>query len=67
LDAVLRSLVLIRVASFDDALARRPAERTVFKAGRQVAGPARAWSPLLISGKWRPPGPAGPGSSARAG
>jgi cytosine deaminase len=34
-------LVLIRAASFDDALARRPAERTVFKAGRQVAGPAR--------------------------
>jgi cytosine deaminase len=35
-------LVLIRAASFDDALARRPAERTVFKAGRQVAGSARA-------------------------
>jgi cytosine deaminase len=35
-------LVLIRAASFDDALARRPVERTVFKAGRQVAGPARA-------------------------
>ena len=35
-------LVLIRAASFDDALARRPPERTVFKAGRQVAGPARA-------------------------
>jgi cytosine deaminase len=35
-------LVLLRASSFDDALARRPAERTVFKAGRQVAGPARA-------------------------
>jgi cytosine/creatinine deaminase len=35
-------LVLVRGASFDDALARRPAERTVFKAGRQVAGMARA-------------------------
>jgi cytosine/creatinine deaminase len=35
-------LVLIRAASFDDALARRPVERTVFKTGRQVAGPARA-------------------------
>jgi cytosine deaminase len=34
-------LVLLRASSFDDALARRPAERTVFKAGRQVAGPAR--------------------------
>jgi cytosine/creatinine deaminase len=35
-------LVLIRATSFDDALARRLPERTVFKAGRQVAGPARA-------------------------
>jgi cytosine deaminase len=35
-------LVLVRAASFDDALARRPAGRVVFKAGRQVAGPARA-------------------------
>jgi cytosine deaminase len=34
-------LVLVRAASVDDALARRPAERTVFKAGRQVAGQAR--------------------------
>ena len=34
-------LVLIRAANFDDALARRPADRVVFKAGRQVAGPAR--------------------------
>jgi cytosine/creatinine deaminase len=34
-------LVLVRAASFDDALARRPAGRIVFKAGRQVAGPAR--------------------------
>ncbi len=34
-------LVLVRAASFDDALARRPAGRVVFKAGRQVAGPAR--------------------------
>jgi cytosine deaminase len=33
--------VLLKASSFDDALARRPAERTVFKAGRQVAGPAR--------------------------
>jgi len=33
-------LVLLRVSSFDDALAQRPAERMVFKAGRQVAGPA---------------------------
>lgn len=35
-------LVLARGASFDDALARRSADRTVFKAGRQVAGMARA-------------------------
>jgi cytosine/creatinine deaminase len=34
-------LVLVRATSVDDALARRPAERTVFKAGRQVAGQAR--------------------------
>jgi cytosine deaminase len=34
-------LVLIRGTGFDDALARRPADRTVFKAGRQVAGMAR--------------------------
>jgi cytosine deaminase len=33
-------LVLLRASSFDDALARRPAERMVFKVGRQVAGPA---------------------------
>jgi len=31
--------VLIAASSFDDALARRPAERMVFKGGRQVAGP----------------------------
>ena len=35
-------LVLVRAASFDDALARRPGDRIVFKAGRQVAGSARA-------------------------
>jgi cytosine/creatinine deaminase len=35
-------LVLVRGTGFDDALARRPADRTVFKAGRQVAGMARA-------------------------
>jgi cytosine deaminase len=34
-------IVLLKASSFDDALARRPAERVVFKAGRQVAGPAR--------------------------
>jgi cytosine deaminase len=34
-------LVLVRGASFDEALARRSADRTVFKAGRQVAGMAR--------------------------
>jgi cytosine/creatinine deaminase len=33
-------LVLIPASSFDDALARRPAGRMVFKCGRQVAGPA---------------------------
>jgi len=38
-------LVLLRASSFDDALARRPAERVVFKAGRQVAGPALAGAP----------------------
>jgi cytosine/creatinine deaminase len=32
--------VLIPASSFDDALARRPAGRMVFKRGRQVAGPA---------------------------
>jgi cytosine/creatinine deaminase len=32
-------LVLIPACSFDDALARRPAGRVVFKAGRQIAGP----------------------------
>ena len=32
-------LVLLRASSFDDALARRAAERVVLKAGRQVAGP----------------------------
>jgi len=32
-------LVLLPVKSLDDALARRPADRPVFKAGRQVAGP----------------------------
>jgi cytosine deaminase len=32
-------LVLIPANSFDDALARHPAGRMVFKAGRQVAGP----------------------------
>jgi cytosine deaminase len=35
-------LVLIPAASLDDALARRPGERVVFKRGRQVAGPALA-------------------------
>jgi len=35
-------LVLVRAASLADALARRPAERIVLKAGRQVAGPALA-------------------------
>jgi cytosine deaminase len=35
-------LVLVRASSFDDALARRPAERAVFKGGRQVAGPPLA-------------------------
>jgi cytosine/creatinine deaminase len=33
-------LVLLRASCFDDVLARLPAERMVFKAGRQVAGPA---------------------------
>jgi cytosine deaminase len=32
-------LVLLPATSLDDALARRPAERVVLKAGRQVAGP----------------------------
>jgi len=35
-------LVLVPAASFDDALARRPANRIVFKAGRQVSGPKLA-------------------------
>jgi cytosine/creatinine deaminase len=39
-EGTVADLVLIRASSFDDALARRPAERMVFKAGRQVAGPA---------------------------
>jgi cytosine deaminase len=34
-------IVLFRARSLDDVLARRPPERIVFKAGRQVAGPAR--------------------------
>jgi cytosine deaminase len=34
-------LVLLPASSLDDALARRPADRRVFKAGRQVAGPMR--------------------------
>jgi len=34
-------LVLVKASSFDAALARRPAERIVFKAGRQVAGPTQ--------------------------
>ncbi len=33
-------LVLVRASSLDDALARRPRERIVFKAGRVVAGSA---------------------------
>lgn len=33
-------MVLLPASSFDDALARCPTERVVFKAGRQVAGPA---------------------------
>jgi cytosine/creatinine deaminase len=35
-------LVLVPASSFDDALARRPAGRIVFKNGRQVAGPPMA-------------------------
>jgi cytosine/creatinine deaminase len=35
-------LVLVPADSFDDALARRPAGRMVFKSGRHVAGPALA-------------------------
>src|SRR5271166_689543 len=38
-------LVLIGASSFDDALARRPAERMVLKRGRQVAGPTPASQP----------------------
>ena len=34
--------VLVPASSFDDALARRPPGRIVFKHGRQVAGPALA-------------------------
>jgi cytosine/creatinine deaminase len=34
-------LVLVPAASFDDALARRPGGRVVFKGGRQVAGACR--------------------------
>jgi cytosine/creatinine deaminase len=33
-------LVLLNASSFDDALARCPTGRIVFKAGRQIAGPA---------------------------
>src|SRR5439155_11113782 len=32
-------VVLVPASSLDDALARRPAERRVFKSGRRVAGP----------------------------
>jgi len=39
-EGVPADLVLIPACSFDDALARRPADRMVFKSGRQVAGPA---------------------------
>jgi cytosine/creatinine deaminase len=39
-EGTVADLVLLRVSSFDDALAQRPAERMVFKAGRQVAGSA---------------------------
>ena len=35
-------LVLVPATSFDDALARRPAGRMVFKAGRHVSGPEPA-------------------------
>ena len=38
-EGVSADLVLIPACSFDDALARRPAGRMVFKAGRQIAGP----------------------------
>jgi cytosine deaminase len=38
-EGALADLVLIPACSFDDALARRPAGRMVFKAGRQIAGP----------------------------
>jgi cytosine deaminase len=34
--------VLVPASSIEDALARRPAGRIVFKAGRQVAGPSVA-------------------------
>lgn len=39
-------LVLIPASSLDDALARRPPQRLVFKEGRQVAGPALGSSRL---------------------
>ena len=39
-EGTIADLVLLQASSFDDALAQRPAERMVFKAGRQVAGPA---------------------------
>jgi cytosine/adenosine deaminase-related metal-dependent hydrolase len=39
-------LVLIPASSLDDALARRPPQRLVFKQGRQVAGPALGSSRL---------------------
>jgi cytosine deaminase len=35
----LADLVLVRASSLEDALARRPGERIVIKAGQQVAGP----------------------------
>jgi len=39
-EGAVADLLLVPASSFDDALARRPSERIVFKAGRQVAGPA---------------------------
>jgi cytosine/creatinine deaminase len=39
-EGTVADLVLLRASCFDDALAQRPAGRMVFKAGRQVAGPA---------------------------
>jgi cytosine deaminase len=38
-EGALADVVLIPASSFDDALARRPAGRIVFKCGRHVAGP----------------------------